>query len=168
MLIQRAGTGTLPPPGFTVPPWAALAEKWASIPSPSTPHVTLGPTTLVMGHDDAECDDSEPGIPEDVRGHAFGWDNESPRREVQVDRFRAEWRPISNSGFYAFWIKVGRPDGMPGSWIEQNGQMLVSRPYFFSARRPETDRAFPGSYRLRPRPNVYRGKLARSRLIRSA
>lgn len=126
MLIQRAGTGTLPPPGFTAPPWAALADKWSSVPPPSSPGVVLGPTTLVMGHDDAECDDAKAELADDVLNHAFGWDNESPRREVEVDRFRIDWRPISNAEFYAFWNKNGRLGGMPGSWAKENDEMLVS------------------------------------------
>ena len=126
MLIQRAGSGTIPPPGFTIPPWTALAEKWSAVPAPSSPSVALGPTTLIMGHDDAECEDASPELADDVLNHAFGWDNESPRREVQVGSFRVDWRPISNAEFFAFWIKNGRLGGMPGSWTEENGEMLVS------------------------------------------
>ena len=129
MLIQRAGTGTLPPPGFTIPPWSALAEQWDNVPTPSSPVVTLGPATLVMGHDDPECCDTNPDVSEDVLGHAFGWDNESPRREVQVDKFRIDWRPITNAEFLAFWSEANRIGGMPGSWTEQDGQMLVRTVY---------------------------------------
>ncbi|KAJ3001750.1 hypothetical protein NUW54_g6235 [Trametes sanguinea] len=57
MLIQRAGSGMLPPPGFAPPPWEALAAEWATIPPPTTPTVTLGPCELVLGHDDQEPDD---------------------------------------------------------------------------------------------------------------
>ena len=67
MLIQRAGTGTLPPPGFTTPPWKTLVQQWNSIPNPSSRTVTLGPDTLVMGHDDSEADDADPALVSDVK-----------------------------------------------------------------------------------------------------
>ena len=95
MLIQRSGTGTLPPPGFTTPPWEALKAQWDRIPAPSSSTVELGPTPLVMGHNDSEADDNlfESAKVETVRSHVFGWDNESPERIVNVEPFRAEWRP---------------------------------------------------------------------------
>ncbi|EJD07989.1 uncharacterized protein FOMMEDRAFT_73812 [Fomitiporia mediterranea MF3/22] len=129
MLVQRAGSGTLPPPGFTTPPWTALAEQWACIPAPSTSSVTLGPAVLVMGHDDAESDDLLPELEDDVQEHEFGWDNESPRREVQVGRFRVDWRPITNGEYFAFWEQSRTADDIPGSWVENNGQILVRTLY---------------------------------------
>ena len=129
MLIQRAGTGTLPPPGFTTPPWKALAEQWSKLPAPSTPFVDLGPEMLVMGHDDAEPDDLLPGMSnvEDIRNHEFGWDNESPKRQVKVASFRIEWRPITNGEFYTFW-KKGGDEGrdLPASWVLVSGEVCVS------------------------------------------
>jgi hypothetical protein len=75
MLLQRAGSGTLPPPGFTPPPWASLAETWNSAPEPESSTVTLGPTTITLGHDDNEADDA---FASDVGGHEFGWVSYSP------------------------------------------------------------------------------------------
>ena len=92
MLIQRAGTGMLPPPGFAPPPWAALAAQWDAVPAPTTPTVTLGPTTLTMGHDDQEPDDLLPALERDVSAHEFGWDNESPARAVSIGAFRVDRR----------------------------------------------------------------------------
>ena len=45
MLIQRAATGMLPPPGFATPPWEALAAQWDAAPLPLTETVQLGPCT---------------------------------------------------------------------------------------------------------------------------
>ncbi len=116
MLIQRAGTGTLPPPGFSVPSWPQLSAQWEYIPPPSTPFATLGGCTLTMGHDDRESDDLLPENEHDVVGHTFGWDNESPRREVYVAPFKAEWRPITNGEFLAYFLSSeGVP--MPPSWV---------------------------------------------------
>ncbi|KAH7917459.1 hypothetical protein BV22DRAFT_1108567 [Leucogyrophana mollusca] len=129
MLIQRAGTGTLPPPGFTVPPWEALASQWnATTRPPSTPTVTLGPTTITLGHGDSEGDDFAPGVAGDVEGHAFGWDNESPARAVEVAQFKVEWRPITNAEYLAFW-ETHREVAMPPSWVQEEDGMKVRTLY---------------------------------------
>lgn len=118
MLIQRAGTGTLPPPGFVTPPWEALSAQWDAsyTPLPSST-VTLGPVTITLGHDDCEGNDFDEGVCDQVEGHEFGWDNESPSRQVQVGKFRVEWKPISNVEFYAWWVNR-KEIGIPPSWVE--------------------------------------------------
>ncbi|EIW80138.1 hypothetical protein CONPUDRAFT_57841 [Coniophora puteana RWD-64-598 SS2] len=125
MLIQRAGTGTLPPPGFTTPPWAALAEQWNANPAPETATVTLGPVDVTLGHHDSEAEDfkSSPdtdgdnNVYDNVMSHVFGWDNESPVRTVRVGAFRAEWRPVSNSEFYAYFAASSGSVPIPPSWV---------------------------------------------------
>lgn len=127
--MQRAGTGTLPPPGFTAPPWDLLVRQWHLTPPPCTLTVTLGPTTVVLGHDDSEAEDKLQDVSEDIEGHTFGWDNESPRRKVEVGAFRVDWRPVSNGEFEAFWKGSGRDKvGMPMSWVEEDGVVKVSCP----------------------------------------
>lgn len=123
MLIQRAGTGTLPPAGFTIPPWEAFAEQWNSAPRPSTPTVVLGPANLILGHDDCEGDDFTPGIAELVDGHAFGWDNESPSRSVEVSQVKMEWRPITNAQFLDFYNS--NEIVLPASWVESEDGIMV-------------------------------------------
>ncbi|KAH9936844.1 C-type lectin protein [Epithele typhae] len=117
MLIQRAGTGMLPPPGFAPPPWETLAAQWDATPAPRTATVELGPATITLGHDDQEPDDELPALAGDVSAHEFGWDNESPARAVDVPKFRVEWRPVTNGEFLAFWrgAGAGKVD-MPASW----------------------------------------------------
>ncbi|KAI0640552.1 C-type lectin protein [Trametes meyenii] len=130
MLIQRAGTGMLPPPGFAPPPWDALATQWDAIPPPASSTVTLGPAELVMGHDDQEPDDVLPALEHDVAGHEFGWDNESPQRVVQVGKFSVEWRPVTNGEFEAFWRGEGAGHvDMPASWVEEGGEVKVRTLY---------------------------------------
>lgn len=128
MLIQRAGTGTLPPPGFTIPPWQALAEQWNTGLPPSTPTVTLGPATVTMGHNDCEGDDFTPGIAGAVDGHAFGWDNESPARVVEVKPVKMEWRPVTNADFISFY-KSNKHVGLPASWVETEEGIQVRTVY---------------------------------------
>ncbi|TDL20052.1 hypothetical protein BD410DRAFT_751462 [Rickenella mellea] len=125
MLIQNAGCGTVPPPGFTTPPWELLAAQWNALPEPSTPKVILGPTKLVMGHDDSELADLEE--PEaGVYEHVYGWDNESPRRVVEVGKFMIEWRPVTNGEFYEFWKAEGNEVvRMPRSWRLVDNEVFV-------------------------------------------
>jgi len=125
MLIQRAGTGTRLPPGFTSPPWHLLASQWSSAPVPHTLSTVLGPSAVVLGHCDSEADDHSLQMEEE---HIFGWDNENPRREVWVDKFRVEWRPVSNCEYLKFWEeREGRE--MPKSWVVADcGEIKVGYP----------------------------------------
>ncbi|VDC01330.1 unnamed protein product [Peniophora sp. CBMAI 1063] len=116
MLLQRAGTGTVAPSlsGFHPPPWKSLADSWETAPKPTTPTVTLGPAEVYLGHDDAEAADGEQLYD---RKSEVGWDNEHPRRAVQVGAFRIEWRPVTNGEFFEFWRMRKGEIGMPKSWV---------------------------------------------------
>ncbi|KII86682.1 hypothetical protein PLICRDRAFT_177435 [Plicaturopsis crispa FD-325 SS-3] len=130
MLLQRAGSGTLPPSGFTPPPWESLSSKWDAFPELATESVTLGPATVSLGHDDFEANDEDPEKALDVDGHAFGWDNESPRRDVHVAEFRIDWRPVTNGQFYEFYKGEGKDKvQLPASWVETPEGMQVRTPY---------------------------------------
>ena len=123
MLLQRAGTGTLPPTGFVSPLWEVLAEASEAAPEPETATVTLGPEDISLGHDDDEADDDT----KDVMSHEFGWDNEHPKRTVHVDQFRIEWRPVTNGQFYDFWMSGGKDIvQFPKSWVDIDGVIYVS------------------------------------------
>ncbi|KAG5341084.1 hypothetical protein C0989_011676 [Termitomyces sp. Mn162] len=130
MLIQRAGTGTLPPPGFAIPPWRSLAAIWDSAPLPKTKTVTLGPAEVTLGHDDAETDDMDPLFAKDVDGHEFGWDNEHGVRVVQVGKFSIEWRPVTNGEFFEFYLRKGKGlVEIPASWVKDDGEIKVRTLY---------------------------------------
>lgn len=126
MLIQRAGTGTLPPPGFTAPPFELLSSQWNNpsvSPLPTSTSVLIGPATITMGHDDSETDDRDSDVEPE---HEFGWDNESPARSVFVGQVRAEWRPVTNGEFLAFWKDCKNGVEIPCSWIrEESGDIMV-------------------------------------------
>jgi len=124
MLLQRTGAGTNAPSvgGFATPCWESLAEAWDASPDPSSTTVTLGPTTVELGHDDFETDDASL----DVRGHEFGWDHEHPRRKVEVGTYRIEWQPVTNGQFYEYWKAAEGRVSMPKSWINQNGHVMAS------------------------------------------
>ncbi|KAJ7822036.1 DUF323 domain-containing protein [Mycena leptocephala] len=114
MLLQRAGSGTLPPPGFTPPLWASLAETWNSAPQRESSTITLGPTTVTLGPDDSETDDA---LASDVAGHEFGW--------VHVDEFRIEWRPVTNGQFFKYYVQGDGEVAVPASWVKFEGEMHV-------------------------------------------
>ncbi|CAK5265600.1 unnamed protein product [Mycena citricolor] len=127
MLIQRAGTGTLPPPGFTEPAWDLLKLQWDATPKPCADSVVVGPAMVTMGHDDSEADDAVAALKFDAEEREYGWDNESPPRQVRVESFRASWRPITNNEFFEFWA-AGKAE-LPQSWVEEDGQIKVRTVY---------------------------------------
>lgn len=123
MLLQRAGSGTLPPAGFSPPDWTSLKVQWDALSKPAESSVTLGPAIISLGHDDFEAEDATAS---DAREHEFGWDNEHPKREVPVGQFRIEWRPITNGEFYSFYrSKEGEGMELPTSWVEGDGGVQV-------------------------------------------
>ncbi|TFK70933.1 hypothetical protein BDN72DRAFT_495551 [Pluteus cervinus] len=129
MLLQRAGTGTLPPLGFSLPPWETLAASWDALPKPSEPTVTLGPAEVFIGHDDDEEKDQSVT---DTARYEFGWDNENPKSKSRVGEFRIEWRPVTNGEFYEFYVANEGKDErvqLPASWVEQEGEMRVRTIY---------------------------------------
>ena len=112
MLLQSERV--LPPPAVPMPDFPKLAasararrvkNEWHSVPA----------STIMIGTDDAEND-----FPPD---RYFVWDIERPSRTVQVSKFEAQSRPISN-GEYAYFLEQSHAKGLPASWtnqIYQNG-----------------------------------------------
>ncbi|KAF9242656.1 hypothetical protein BU15DRAFT_86836 [Melanogaster broomeanus] len=131
MLLQRAGTGTIPPPDFTPPPWESLLGSWNAAPKPATPTIVIEATTVTLGIDDIEAEDTDLSKSLDVAGHVFGWDNESPSRQVSVDTFRISWRPITNGEFFEFYNGSGNgKTKFPASWIKnEDGEVQVRTLY---------------------------------------
>ncbi|KAH9080323.1 DUF323 domain-containing protein [Lactarius deliciosus] len=127
MLLQRAGTGTIPPSasGFATPAWESLADAWNGAPTPSGSTVALGPATIELGHDDLEADDGSL----EVKDHELGWDNEHPRHKEEVGKFRIEWRPVTNGQFYEFWKEAGGKVSMPKSWVIDGDNTMVRTLY---------------------------------------
>lgn len=131
MLIQRADvdcSGTLPPPGIHPPLWDELTKQWNTIPPPVHASVELGPEEIFVGRDDCELDDHAADEVLDVKSHNFGWDNENPCRQVEVAKFKVDFRPITVKEFYEFW--VGATDervsaNLPANWVEDAGEIKV-------------------------------------------
>ncbi|KAF8843379.1 DUF323 domain-containing protein [Paxillus ammoniavirescens] len=131
MLLQRAGTGTIPPPDFTPPPWESLLGSWNAAPKPASPTTVIRATTITLGTDDIEAEDTNPAKSLDLSSHVFGWDNESPSRQVSVDTFRISWRPITNGEFFEFYSGAGKGQTkFPASWVKnQGGEVQVRSLY---------------------------------------
>ncbi|KAG2147479.1 uncharacterized protein EDB93DRAFT_416822 [Suillus bovinus] len=130
MLLQRAGTGTIPPPDFSPPHWESLAAQWQTTPKPAVATVEIGPSIITLGIDDIEAEDTDPATRCDVVGHIFGWDNESPTRQVEVKAFRIEWRPVTNGDFYVFYKGTGQGRvQFPANWEDHNGKTYVRTLY---------------------------------------
>ncbi|KAI5981711.1 hypothetical protein EDD15DRAFT_2391677 [Pisolithus albus] len=120
MLIQRAGTGTIPPPDFAPPVWEPLMESWKRLPKPKSDTVVVHATTVTIGIDDIEIEDEDP-----AKSH-------SPQ-------FRIEWRPITNGEFFNFYRRFvqdgndGLRDGkltFPASWVMiDHGEIKVRTLY---------------------------------------
>ncbi|KAF8837654.1 DUF323 domain-containing protein [Paxillus ammoniavirescens] len=105
MLLQRAGTGTFPPPDFTPPPWESLLGSWNAAPKPASPTVVIGTTTVILGTGDIEAEEDE-----------------SPSRQVSVDTFRISWRPVTNGEFFEFYSGAGNgKTKFPASWVKNQG-----------------------------------------------
>ncbi|KAJ3565282.1 hypothetical protein NP233_g7732 [Leucocoprinus birnbaumii] len=130
MLLQRAGTGTVPPPDFMKPDWSSLAAAWNAAPKLSHGTVTLGPESVTIGHDDVEAEDArvvEVTLPDD---HEYGWDNENPKRVVEVQQFEISWRPVTNGEFYEFYLGRGKDKiELPASWVVEDGEVKVRTLY---------------------------------------
>jgi formylglycine-generating enzyme required for sulfatase activity len=130
MLLQRGGCGTVPPSGFTEPSWSSLADTWTMNPKPTSPTVALGPETVTLGHDDIEAEDGDPDKSTRVSDHEFGWDNESPSRQVHVGEFKIEWRPVTNGEYLEFYKGAGKGKATyPASWVEVEGETRVRTLY---------------------------------------
>ncbi|KAG6331966.1 hypothetical protein ID866_7120 [Astraeus odoratus] len=145
MHLERAGTGTIPPPDFIPPPWQSLSATWKTAPKLSSSTIVVDATTVTLGIDDVESEDNDPEKDLDVDGHVFGWDNESPKRTVAVDAFRIEWRPVTNGEFFNFYNAPGQdPNGhvdsgsfkskskltFPASWVRaEDGTIRVRTLY---------------------------------------
>jgi len=172
MLIQRAdsdGSGTLPPPGIHAPLWDELVKQWSTIPAPLQSSVELGPETILVGRDDRETDDYVADENTDMKLHNFGWDNENPRRQVEVGRFRVDFRPITIKAFYEFWVdgtdeKIS--NSVPSNWVEDRGEIKVCMVRASLHLAKGMMGWFVGPHGLRPGTDEDRGELADDWIVR--
>lgn len=155
MLVRTAGQGTLPPYGFTPPSWSSLADSWDNAPLPPSPTVKLGPETVTLGHDDFESEDTSKA----AENHEFGWDNEHPKRQVDVGEFTIEWRPVSNGDFYEFYKAGGSEKvALPQSWCVVDNEVSVR--VFLVSPVDAPLKPSAGAYHVRTRSDENRSLVA--------
>ena len=104
MLLQSERV--LPPPGQDLPDFKALADEARANRVENNWHRV--PARIVrIGLEDAENDLGP--------DRYFGWDNERPSRNVAVQEYEAQGRPISN-GEYARFLEATDSKSFPASW----------------------------------------------------
>ncbi|CAE7130198.1 unnamed protein product [Rhizoctonia solani] len=132
MLLQRAGSGTIPP-ATTVPDWETLAKVWdAEVHATlnASALVRIGPSEVTVGHDDFESEDAL--APEGWHSsYEFGWDNEHPKRSVSIGSVDISTRPVTNGDYHAFLSKQSRlgENDLPASWVRLNDEIRVRTLY---------------------------------------
>ncbi|KAJ1310024.1 hypothetical protein OPQ81_006778 [Rhizoctonia solani] len=116
MLVQRAGSGTIPPCDYS----SRLENTLSS----------LGRGEVTTGHDDFESEDAS--APEGWESsYEFGWDNEHPKRSVSIGSVDISTRPVTNSEYLAFLSKQSRlaEKDLPASWVRVNDEIHVRTLY---------------------------------------
>lgn len=120
-----------PAPAFTTPDWKALSQEWkrqiqAESRSAVDTTISYEATQIEIGHDDYDHLDKQ--TPYDA-AHTFGWDNESPKRTVDVPAFKVSLLPISNGDYLDFWQSKSdseKKEMLPGSWkLDEEGNISI-------------------------------------------
>ncbi|KAI8147918.1 hypothetical protein BJV82DRAFT_532035 [Fennellomyces sp. T-0311] len=125
MLLQSPNIR--PPANVATVPWkmAARSEAYASAQERDrldpSPLVSISEGYVSIGHDDDEEADQD-ATSDMVE---YGWDNEHPKREVHVDAFAIQSRPVTNGEYLAF-LKDTNSGNWPESWARmQDGSVGV-------------------------------------------
>ncbi|KAI9485402.1 MAG: hypothetical protein EXX96DRAFT_544974 [Benjaminiella poitrasii] len=125
MLVQSPNI--VSPKNVSLPNWKLLLRKNNNdsstvplAPLSEAPFMKMSAGTIVMGHDDREASDL------DVKKKRLelGWDNENPKREVYVDSFEIQSRPVTNGEYHVF-LQETKNESIPASWSKKDGQIFV-------------------------------------------
>ncbi|KAH8550613.1 hypothetical protein BGW37DRAFT_497697 [Umbelopsis sp. PMI_123] len=117
MLVQSPNIGS--PQGVKPTIWDEPTTTTLS----SAPLHMINAGTVTIGHDDIESlDDQQDLLP----GTEFGWDNENPKRQVSVNSFSIQSRPVTNGEYLQYLKENDRLNEIPSSWLRlDDGQLLV-------------------------------------------
>ena len=112
MLLQSGRT--LPPPGVS-PDFVALGERAreAAVPNQWIP---IPASSFTVGLEDPESDEGPDRV--------FGWDNEKPKRLIDVPAFEAQARPLTNEDYARYLYGTGQ-EAVPASWISERSSPSV-------------------------------------------
>lgn len=124
MLVQSPNI--LPPKGVATPSWKLLLRKGDALPSinplSEAPFIKISGGSVTLGHNDSESGDFSMNANETLQ---FGWDNESPERQVDVTAFEIQSRPITNGEYYAYLVKTNQLERIPASWMKEKDSFYV-------------------------------------------
>ena len=114
MLLQS--DKTLPPPGVA-PDFVALGDQAREAAVPNQ-WISVPASTINVGLEDPENDDGP--------DRYFGWDNEKPKRLVDVPAFEAQARPLTNEDYARYLYHTGQ-DAVPASWASAKSNHSMPR-----------------------------------------
>ncbi|KAG2182936.1 hypothetical protein INT44_005917 [Umbelopsis vinacea] len=108
-------------------PNGVKATAWDQQSSATTlsnaPLHTVHAGSVTIGHDDIERLDEQQDL---TPGNEYGWDNENPKRQVAVDSFQIQSRPVTNGEYYTYLKESDQLDKIPCSWLRsEDGQLMV-------------------------------------------
>lgn len=118
-IALQASSSLLPISGWRAPDFGSLSRSWdRSIKAQGISRqavLDFGAKKSALGHDDDDRKDDDEAYDEK---HEFGWDVETPRREVEVGAFRIDALPISNVEYLHYLSTLSAPsdDLFPSSW----------------------------------------------------
>lgn len=130
MLIQS--DLSRPPRGFVAPDWNLLSRQWDEADrrqgGKEARESTLNfkADLVTLGHDDKDQEDfihvaSRPSsniddLNEQLGSPEFGWDNESPKRQVSTEAFSITAAPVTNGDYLEYLRSIGSKE-YPSSWV---------------------------------------------------
>jgi formylglycine-generating enzyme required for sulfatase activity len=106
MLIQSEKM--LPPAGKVKPDFEAMARE-ARVTAIDNQWCEIPKQTVILGLEDDDSDH--------ITKRFFGWDNEKPRRTVEVAAFEAKARPITNREYVQYMMQKDI-QRIPASWSD--------------------------------------------------
>lgn len=125
MLMQSPNL--LPPKGVALPSWKLM--KPSSVTNVSllsgAPTLKIPASSITLGHNDHESSDLSNLNPNEGSSQELGWDNESPERQVDVDAFEIQTRPVTNGEYYGYLQETQQGNTIPASWIMKDGEIFV-------------------------------------------
>ncbi|KAI8975716.1 hypothetical protein BDF20DRAFT_822231 [Mycotypha africana] len=144
MLVQSPNM--LPPKGVAIPNWKLVLDMirntsdlqpGAITPLTDAPFITIPAGTVTVGHNDKELADlpSTASVAYTITTKMnddnleFGWDNENPKRQMDVSSFEIQSRPVTNGEYYVYLQEIGS-DNIPASWSEVHEHQYAVKTVF--------------------------------------
>lgn len=124
MLIQSPNI--LPPKGVAAPSWKITAKPTRLSPLNPAPTIKILDGSVMLGHNDDESSDML--VDRKIRKGAssqFGWDNETPQRQIKFENFEIQTRPVTNGEYYQYLQETQQNEVIPAAWIVKDGKIHI-------------------------------------------